>query len=82
MQAHEIKRQEVASSEAGCPVVSSTTIESRRVEPDAIYSVKTAALLLDLHEVTLRKKLRAGIVRGSRKLGDWRVRGAELLRLA
>lgn len=54
---------------------------SKRIESDAIYSVKTASDLLEIHEVTLRKKLRAGVVRGSRRLGDWRMRGADLLSL-
>ena len=53
-----------------------------RIEPDAIFTVAQAARLVSLHAVTLRKKLRLGIIKGSRRAGDWRIRGSELLKLA
>lgn len=55
---------------------------SRAIEPNAIYSIRSAAVLLELHPDTLRKRLQMGIVKGSRRLGDWRIKGSELLRLA
>jgi hypothetical protein len=54
----------------------------RRIEPEAIYRVAEAARLVGLHPDTLRKRLQVGATRGSRRAGDWRVRGAELLKLA
>jgi len=54
----------------------------RAIEPTAIYSVKECAYLTATHPDTFRKKLQRRIVKGSRLLGDWRVRGSELLRLA
>lgn len=58
-----------------------SAVTSRRIESDALYSVKTASRLLEVHEATLRTKLRAGVVRGTRRLGDWRMRGSDLLAL-
>ncbi len=45
------------------------------------YTPQQTAALLSLHVVTVRKYLRCGIIRG-RKLGnDWRILGANLLKL-
>ena len=55
---------------------------ARTIDPGAIYTAKEAARLISLHIDTLREKLRLGIVKGSRKLGDWRIKGSELLKLA
>lgn len=52
------------------------------VDADAIYTPNEAARLIAMHPVTVRRKLREGSIRGSRRSGDWRVRGAELLKLA
>lgn len=54
----------------------------RPIEPTAVYTVTEAAALLTIHPVTLRKQLRAGVVKGKRTLGDWRMLGSELLRHA
>lgn len=56
--------------------------QSRRVDPDAIYNVAEASRLIGLNRVRLRGKLQIGIIKGSRKLGTWRIRGEELLRVA
>ena len=56
---------------------------SRRIEPDAMYVVSEAARLVGMHPETLREKLRCGIIAGKRKFGGkYRIRGAELLKLA
>lgn len=53
------------------------------IAPDAIYTVAEAAELLSLHPVTLRRKLRIRLVNGKRRgAGHWRIRCAELLKLA
>jgi excisionase family DNA binding protein len=54
---------------------------SRRIEPDAIYTVNEAATLISIHPETVTKKLRQGAIAGKRRLGRWRIRGAELLKL-
>lgn len=55
-----------------------------RIEPEAIYTVEEASALLGkgMSEKTLRKKLRARVLRGKREgvRGPWRICGAELLR--
>jgi len=56
--------------------------QSRAIEPMAIYSIRTAAWLLEMHPDTLRKRVRLGLIKASRRCGDWRIRGSELLRLA
>lgn len=60
----------------------SNPLSSRAIEANAIYSIKTAAWLLEMHPVTLRKRVKLGLIKGSRKCGDWRIKGSELLRLA
>ena len=52
------------------------------IQPNQIYTVDQAATLLSMHPVTIRDKLRVGIIRGSRRIGRWRIIGSELLRLA
>ena len=53
-----------------------------RIDPDSILTVKQAAAALSLNVATVRRFLREGTIKGSRKLGDWRIRGSELLKLA
>jgi hypothetical protein len=53
-----------------------------RIEPDALFTLRDASKLAHLHPVTLRRKLRQGVVKGSNKAGKWLIRGAELLKLA
>ena len=55
---------------------------SRAIEPNAIYTAAEAARLIAIHPDNMRKKLRLEIIRGSRRLGNWRVKGNELLKLA
>lgn len=55
---------------------------SRSIDATALYTVEQAASLLSLHPVTLRKKLRCGLIPGKRRVGRWRIRGSELLNLA
>lgn len=57
-------------------------LPSRAIEANAIYSVRSAAFLLEMHPDTVRKRVRLGLIKGSRKCGDWRIKGSELLRLA
>lgn len=57
----------------------STATDSRAINPGALYTADEAARLLSVHVVTLRRLLRAGVLRG-RKIGGWRISGAELLR--
>jgi excisionase family DNA binding protein len=54
----------------------------RTIDAGAIYSVEEAAALTAMHTDTLRRKLRTGMITGSRRTGEWRIRGAELLKLA
>lgn len=54
----------------------------KAIEPDAIYTADEAAALVGLHPFTVRKKFRCGLIAGRRKLGRWRIRGAELLKFA
>ena len=56
------------------------TETSRAIEPTAIYTAPEAARLVGLHVETLTKKLRFGVIKGSRRIGTWRVRGSELIR--
>lgn len=50
---------------------------------DALYTVVEAAAVLSMHPKTLRRKLGCGVVTGRRRGGGhWRIRGAELLKLA
>ncbi|MES2465624.1 MAG: hypothetical protein V4671_34095, partial [Armatimonadota bacterium] len=56
--------------------------KSRSIEPDAVYSADEAAFFLALNPVTLRQKLQLGVVKGSKRLGEWRIRGSELLKQA
>ena len=55
---------------------------SRAIEATAIYSIRSAAYLLEMHPDTVRKRVRLGLIKGSRRCGDWRIKGAELLKLA
>lgn len=55
---------------------------SRAIEPNAIYTAQEAAHLLSLHPKTLKQKLHAFKIKGSLKLGQWRVMGSELLKFA
>ncbi|MBC7366192.1 MAG: helix-turn-helix domain-containing protein [Undibacterium sp.] len=54
----------------------------RKIEPDTIYTTETAAKALSVHPDTLTRWLRAGVIKGNRKLGSWRIKGSELLRQA
>ncbi len=56
--------------------------KSRSIDASALYTVEQAASLLCIHPVTLRKKLRCGLIPGKRRVGQWRMRGSELLNLA
>ncbi len=51
------------------------------VHENAVYSPLEAARLVSITPCAMRRKLVAGEIRGSRRLGRWRVRGAELLKL-
>lgn len=60
-----------------------TDTSTRKIEPDALYSVELAAPLVLMHPETIREKLRIGTIQGKRKGGGrWRIRGCELLKLA
>ena len=59
-----------------------TAPTSRAIEATAIYTVAEAARLISMHPDSFRKMLKNGSIRGSKRLGDWRVKGAELLKLA
>lgn len=52
----------------------------RAIEPNALYTVPEAAALLSITPACITKKLRCGIINGKRTLGQWRVKGSELLR--
>jgi len=52
------------------------------IEPAAVYTAPEAARLISVHPKTMQQMLRDGIVKGSRKLRTWRVRGSELLKAA
>ena len=53
------------------------------IDPNGIYSTEEAARLVNYHVVTIREKLRDGVIQGRRRHGGtWRVRGSELLKLA
>lgn len=58
------------------------TAKPEPIAADGIYTVADASRVLGMHQVTIREKLRCGIIRGSRRLGQWRVRGSELLKTA
>lgn len=64
------------------PDAATRTATSRRIEADAIYTAGEAARLTSMHIDTIRVRLRQGVIKGSRRAGDWRIRGAELLKLA
>lgn len=55
---------------------------TRAIEPGAIYTVNEAAFLTSMRPKTLSAKLVAGTIPASRRLGTWRVRGSELIKLA
>ena len=57
-------------------------LTSRAVEPAAIYTACEAAFLLRMNTVVMQRKLSAGVIKGSRRIGTWRVRGSELIRAA
>lgn len=55
----------------------------RAIQPDAIYTAEEAAKLVNYHVVTIREKLRDGVIQGRRRHGGtWRILGRELLKLA
>lgn len=54
----------------------------RPIEPNAIYTAEEAADLLALELTTFRRMLRQGRLKGSRKLGRWRIKGSELMKAA
>lgn len=63
------------------------TAQHVRSQPEAIvadglYTVAEAARATSFHPKTISRWLRAGVVKGNRKLGHWRMRGAELLKIA
>jgi len=60
----------------------SITAATRAIEPAAIYTAPEAARLVGLHAESMTKKLRLGVIKGSRRIGTWRVRGSELIRAA
>lgn len=60
----------------------STAVATRAIEPDAVYTAPEAARLVGLHVESMTKKLRLGVIKGSRRIGTWRVRGSELIRAA
>jgi len=53
---------------------------AKPIVPDAIYSVGTATEVVPLAAKTIRKYLRAGVIKGKGR--PWRIRGSELLKLA
>jgi hypothetical protein len=55
---------------------------TRAIEPGAIYTVREAAHLAAMSPATMQQKLAKGTINASRRLGTWRVRGSELLKLA
>lgn len=60
----------------------STAAGTRAIHPDAVYTAPEAARLVGLHVESMTKKLRLGVIKGSRRIGTWRVRGSELIRAA
>lgn len=52
------------------------------INPGAIYKISEAAPLVSMHPETMRQKLRLGVIGGSRRSGDWRIKGSELLKMA
>lgn len=56
--------------------------KSRSIEPNAVYTADEGAFFLTLNPTTMRDKLRLGIVKGSKRSGEWRVKGSELLKQA
>ena len=60
----------------------STAAATRAIEPNAVYTAPEAARLVGLHVESMTKKLRLGVIKGSRRIGTWRVRGSELIRAA
>ena len=54
---------------------------SRAIESNAVYSIKSAAYLLEMHPDSVRKRVRLGLIKGSRRCGDWRIKGSDLLKL-
>ena len=60
-----------------------TPADRAKIEPGSLYSVKHASAAVAMHPVTIRRKLRAGVIQGRRRGGGhWRILGAELLKLA
>jgi hypothetical protein len=55
---------------------------SRAIEPTAIYTAPEAARLLSMSPRYITTKLNLGVIKGSRRIGTWRVRGSELIRAA
>jgi len=55
---------------------------TRSIEPNAIYTAQEAALLLAINPQSMQRKLESGAIKGSKKIGRWRVRGSELLKFA
>lgn len=59
-----------------------TATASRAIEPSAIYTAPEAARLLALNPKVMQRKLASGVIKGSQRIGRWRVRGSELLKFA
>lgn len=55
---------------------------SRSIEPNAIYTDREAAAILAINVRVMQRKLQAGVIKGSKKTGRWRVRGSALLACA
>jgi hypothetical protein len=56
---------------------------TKRIEPDAVYSISEAAELVPVGAQGLRRMMRAGILnaRGGGRGSPWTIRGSELLKL-
>ena len=54
-------------------------IASRVIQPDAVYTTKQGAALLQICPRTLINKIRAGLIRGKGRF--YRIKGSELLKL-
>jgi len=57
----------------------STNTQPQVIIPDAVYTTKQGAALLQMHPKTLGRKIRAGLL--SAKGGKYRIKGSELLKL-
>ena len=55
---------------------------SRAIEATAFYTPAEVARLLSMHVDTARRLIRIGSIQATKRFGDPRVMGAELLRVA